>query len=53
MNDDYWAGRCKVCTGDHPTHWCCKRCNYDEHRCSGCGTDLPHELIVCGACEKR
>lgn len=22
---------------------CCETCNYDEHRCPGCGSDLTHD----------
>lgn len=28
----------------------CERCNYDTHRCPGCGEPLPHGTEVCGSC---
>ena len=28
----------------------CFRCNYDMHRCKGCGEPLPHGTEVCPAC---
>jgi hypothetical protein len=29
----------------------CDRCNYDTHRCPGCGEPLPHGTEVCGGCD--
>lgn len=29
----------------------CDQCNYDTHRCPGCGDDVPHGTIVCADCE--
>lgn len=31
----------------------CDGCNYDTHRCPGCGTDTPHGVAVCAACSLR
>lgn len=28
----------------------CPRCNYDAHRCHGCGTPLPHGIESCDGC---
>lgn len=28
----------------------CSRCNYDTHRCPGCGEPLPHGTEVCAGC---
>lgn len=33
-----------------PCHMCCDLCNYDTHRCLGCGTPLPHGAMVCDPC---
>lgn len=30
----------------------CPDCNYDTHRCPGCGEPLPHGTAACAACEK-
>jgi hypothetical protein len=28
----------------------CDRCNYDLHRCPGCGIDVPHGTYACAEC---
>lgn len=33
---------------DTPEH--CAKCDYDRHRCPGCGADVPHGTIACAAC---
>lgn len=30
----------------------CHRCNYDNHRCPGCGEPLPHGTEVCEPCNE-
>lgn len=30
----------------------CERCNYDMHRCHGCGTPLPHGIEACDECNR-
>jgi len=30
----------------------CSRCNYDMHRCGGCGEWLYHGTNICGPCRK-
>jgi hypothetical protein len=41
---------------DHPNEpgqgcmWCCRDCNYDEHKCGGCGDSVPHGTSVCREC---
>jgi hypothetical protein len=34
----------------HPFDERCHRCNYDTHRCLGCGEPLPHGTEVCTDC---
>ena len=29
----------------------CDRCNYDRHRCKGCGEPLPHGREICPGCD--
>lgn len=29
---------------------CCSDCNYDAHRCEGCGTAVKHATNVCESC---
>jgi len=31
----------------------CDGCNYDTHRCPGCGTDTPHGVAICAPCSLR
>jgi hypothetical protein len=31
----------------------CQRCNYDTHRCGGCGTPLAHGTEVCAPCDEQ
>lgn len=28
----------------------CERCNYDQHRCPGCGASVDHGVVSCGQC---
>ncbi len=30
----------------------CDRCNYDQHRCKGCGEPLPHGTEICAGCDE-
>lgn len=46
---------CTVRAGcEHPEnegcHKCCGSCNFDVHRCPGCGEHLPHGVGVCVDC---
>lgn len=36
---------------EHPFDEKCQRCNYDTHRCLGCGTPLEHGVEVCDSCD--
>lgn len=39
---------CEICTGSHPTYWCCEKCNYGNHYCPSCGEELGHsERGIC------
>jgi hypothetical protein len=38
---------------EHPFDERCHRCNYDTHRCLGCGEPLPHGTEVCDPCNVR
>jgi hypothetical protein len=38
--------------GDRPRWETCSLCNYDRHRCPGCGTDVPHGTIACDECNQ-
>ncbi len=31
---------------------CCDKCNYDIHRCGGCGTPIAHTENMCEECEE-
>jgi hypothetical protein len=31
----------------------CDRCNYDTHRCKGCGEPLPHGTEICAQCREE
>ncbi|WP_030248233.1 hypothetical protein [Streptomyces sp. NRRL S-455] len=31
----------------------CEKCDTDDHRCPGCGTDVPHGTVACAACTAR
>lgn len=31
----------------------CDHCNYDTHRCHGCGEPLPHGVEVCEPCDEE
>jgi hypothetical protein len=31
---------------------CCERCNYDTHKCPGCGKPLKHGTEVCTDCKE-
>lgn len=30
----------------------CSLCNYDRHRCPGCGIDVPHGTYACDECNR-
>jgi hypothetical protein len=36
---------------EHPFDEKCDRCNYDTHRCKGCGEPLEHGVEVCDSCD--
>lgn len=31
---------------------CCDDCNYDTHRCGGCGTPIAHKEPMCDECKE-
>lgn len=31
----------------------CEQCDYDNHRCPGCGIDVPHGTVACGPCNEE
>lgn len=31
----------------------CQQCDTDNHRCPGCGTDVPHGTVACTDCDRR
>jgi hypothetical protein len=31
----------------------CEQCDTDNHRCPGCGTDVPHGTVACPACTRE
>jgi hypothetical protein len=31
----------------------CGKCNTDDHRCPGCGTNVPHGVVACAECTAR
>jgi hypothetical protein len=31
----------------------CVKCDTDDHRCPGCGTDVPHGVTACEECDRR
>lgn len=31
----------------------CEQCDTDNHRCPGCGTDVPHGTVACDDCERE
>jgi hypothetical protein len=31
----------------------CEKCDADNHRCPGCGTDVPHGIVACTECTAR
>lgn len=31
----------------------CEKCDTDNHRCPGCGTDVRHGVVACGGCERE
>lgn len=55
--EDYWwsytfrPDKCEHDLNDG-CEWCCRKCNYDTHRCPGCGTVTDHKETVCDDCEK-
>lgn len=47
--DLYQPHKCKHAPDDG-CEWCCQTCNYDRHRCPGCGTVTDHKNSVCPEC---
>lgn len=40
-------------TGAGKLYLICERCNHNDHRCPGCGDDLPHGTGVCTDCKRE
>lgn len=38
---------------DTGCYWCCQHCDYDLHRCGGCGEPLKHGQYTCKDCSER
>lgn len=52
-----WGDKAEVCAPQNCQHepsggcmWCCQQCNYDTHRCPGCGTGADHKNTPCPEC---